>query len=74
VVFKDESDNHVVVGNLTEPSPPPSPTYAYDAEITQHACLVSLNAFLASHPDVLSIQTRARYASSNAQAAWIIQV
>lgn len=43
-------------------------------EEDRHACIVGLVAFVAAHPDVLSVQMRARYKTANEVASWIIQV
>ena len=43
-------------------------------EEDRHACLVGLVAFVAAHPDVLSVQMRARYGTAKEVASWIIQV
>ncbi len=45
-----------------------------EEEEDRHACLVGLAAFVAAHPEVLSVQMRARYGTQNEMASWIIQV
>ena len=70
VQFLDETETHVVVSGLHLGQDDDEE----EEEEDQHACLVGLVAFVAAHPDVLSVQMRARYGSHNAEASWIIQV
>lgn len=79
VRFLDETETHVVLSGLGQPAPFPSYTTTSalseeEEEEDRHACLVGLAAFVAAHPDVLSVQMRARYGTANAVASWIIQV
>eukprot|EP00624_Nannochloropsis_granulata_P006923 evm.model.NODE_5473_length_17566_cov_15.304053.1 len=72
VVFKDETSTHLVLAGLLEGMPL---TENEDEERREdrQACLVGLVAFIASHPDILSIQARVSYSLQNDQASWIIQ-
>ncbi|TFJ84083.1 hypothetical protein NSK_004556 [Nannochloropsis salina CCMP1776] len=70
VHFRDETPTHLVLGGLLAGMPPAE---GAEDEADRQACLEGLVAFIASHPDILSIQTRATYALQNDQATWIIQ-
>lgn len=72
--FLDETDTHVVLSGLLPASPLGDHQGDEQQEEDRHACLVGLAAFVAAHPDVLSVQMRARYGTANEVASWIIQV
>lgn len=63
-----------MLSGLAPASASPSPHTDDQEEEDRHACLVGLVAFVAAHPDVLSVQMRARYGTANEVASWIIQV
>lgn len=67
--FFDETDTHVVLSGLGGGGGRDD-----EGDEDSHACLVGLVTFVAAHPEVLSVQMRARYGSQNHVASWIIQV
>jgi len=72
VVFKDETSTHLVLAGLLD-GMPLAENEDQEGWEDRQACLVGLVAFIASHPDILSIQARVSYSLQNDQASWIIQ-
>ena len=68
VKLLDDTETHVVLSGLLD-----GMAHLAADEADQHACLVGLVAFIASHPEILSIQARATYSLQNDQASKIIQ-